>query len=79
MADSYDINLKLPNIQVVDVDFADSRRLTLHHYSINNQILGGEPIEMLLYIKELWGYDVDLFSLDADNEVMECYDTSALL
>lgn len=78
LADSMDINNKVPNIQITDVDFVDSRRLTLHHYSTYDQILSGDPVEMLMYVKDLWGYHVDLFSIDGEGDVAECYDTSKL-
>lgn len=78
LADSMDINNKIPNIQIADVDFVDSRRLTLNHYSTKDQVLSGDPVEMLLYIKDLWGYHIDLFSIDSQGDVMECYDTGKL-
>ena len=76
LAESYDINRKLTNIQIVDCDMLDTRKLTLHHFATNNQILAGNPLEMLGFIKQLWGYEVELVSLDSEGETMECYDTT---
>lgn len=78
LAEQYDINRKLTNIQIVDCDILDTRTLKLHHYATNNQILAGDPLEMLQYIKRLWGYDVILDSLDVEGEIMECYSTKTI-
>ena len=78
LAEMNDINSKIPNIQIVDVDMLETRKLVLHHFSTNNQVLSGNPIEILQYIKQLWGYDIVLESLDADGDTMEIYDTSKL-
>lgn len=78
LAEMHDINSKIPNIQITNVDMMETRKLTLHHYATNNQVLAGNPIEILQYIKQLWGYEVELISVETDGKLMETYDTSKL-
>jgi spore cortex formation protein SpoVR/YcgB (stage V sporulation) len=78
ISEMHDINAKIPNIQIVDVDALDTRKLTLYHYTTKNQLLADDPIEVLKYIEQLWGYPVELFSIDDVGDVAECYDTSKL-
>jgi len=75
LADSYDINTKLANIQVTDVDFTGDRKLTLTHYTINDQLLNDDVLNVLHYVKELWGFDVTLNTVNRQNETLENFDT----
>lgn len=78
LSEMHDINSKIPNIQITDVDTLDTRKLTLYHYTTNNQLLSDDPIEVLRYVEQLWGYPVELYSIDKDGDVAECYDTGKL-
>lgn len=79
ISEMHDINSKIPNIQIVDVDCMGDRKLTLYHYTTKNQILTEETLDVMEYVKQLWGFDVELFSIDDQEEVLECYDTSTAL
>lgn len=78
LADSYDINLKVPNIQVVRADLGGDRKLCLRHFAVNNRILDESLFEVMQHIKVLWGYSVELESLDSEGSSMEIYDTEEM-
>jgi stage V sporulation protein R len=73
LAAQYDINEKLPNIQIVDVDLKGDRLLTLHHFRHNNIPLDeNSTIETLKHLHRLWGFDILLESVNED-KVIENY------
>jgi spore cortex formation protein SpoVR/YcgB (stage V sporulation) len=64
-ANSYDVPMQEPDIQIVDVDLLGDRKLLLHH-----KVNDGIPLAMrtrktvLLHLRRLWGYDVGLAGID---------------
>lgn len=71
LADSYDFNKTIPNIQVCAVNHDTDRKLFLQHYGVNDKILDDNVHKVLNYIEYLWGYDVELTSIDAFGDIME--------
>ena len=64
-AESYDVPMQEPDIQIVDVDLLGDRELLLHH-----KVNDGIPLAMgtrkavLTHLRRLWGYDVSLIGID---------------
>lgn len=72
LAEQYNLGSREPNIQVWDVNVRGDRALTLRHFQHNNKPLGETTDEMLKHVHRLWGFDVHLESVRAD-EVMKTY------
>jgi spore cortex formation protein SpoVR/YcgB (stage V sporulation) len=75
LAKDYEVGRNTPDIQVVDVDLAGSRRLVLHH-----RVFAGKLLELvdaalvLRHLAALWGYEVVLEEVDANtNEVLKAH------
>ncbi len=65
---SYDIAANQPDIQVVDVDLLGNRHLHLQHNVKNGILLDEENREATMrHVRHLWGYDVVLSGVDAEN------------
>jgi stage V sporulation protein R len=65
----------IPDIQVTEADIAESRKLTLTHYSYNGRRLDKANAEqVLVHVQKLWGYDVEIYSVHNDQnlDVYEC-------
>ena len=73
LAQQYNLSHREPDIQVYDVDVQGDRALTLHHFMDNRRPLGKDTIEVVKHIRQLWGYDVKLHSLDEQGEVITTY------
>ena len=73
LAAQYDLSYREPNIQVYSVDIEGDRSLTLHHYRQDNTPLNEDATEVLKHLRELWGFDVYLHSLDSENKVAKSY------
>ena len=68
----YSIINMIPDIQVYDVDVWGDRSITLRHYRVNNRPLENtEALEVLKHLRVLWGYDVELESVNADENKTE--------
>lgn len=66
LAQSRDISISEPDIQVVDVDLLGDRVLKLQHYMRNGVPLAEPDREATLaHLKRLWGYDVILEDVPA--------------
>ena len=65
----------MPNIQVVDVDLAGDRRLILHHRVVNGVAAARrrDAKRVLQHLADLWGYDVLLSEVDANDKVLREY------
>jgi stage V sporulation protein R len=67
LARSLDISASQPDIQVIDVDLAGDRHLRLQHKVHNGITLAEESQKATLrHIRTLWGYDVSLVGVDAE-------------
>jgi len=75
LAQDYEVGRHTPDIQVVDVDLAGNRRLTLHHRVFAGRLLEAADAMMVLrHLTALWGYDVVLEEVDATtNEVLKAH------
>ncbi|KIL98602.1 SpoVR-like protein [Paramagnetospirillum magnetotacticum MS-1] len=79
LARNYDIAHLEPDIQIVDVDLAGDRRLILHHFVENGQMLDeSETVRVLRHIANLWGYEVRLLEIESGTDVvLKTYDDVA--
>ena len=69
LAQLYDIGFMEPNIQVADVDLLGERHLKLQHRMHDNVPLSEKNRDqVLLYLRQLWGYDVILTGIDAKTD-----------
>ncbi len=75
LASDYEVGRNTPDIQVVDVDLAGSRRLVLNHRVFAGKILDVVDTTLVLrHLTSLWGYDVVLEEVDATtNEVLKAH------
>ncbi len=73
LAKQYDLSYREPNIQVYSVDIEGDRSLTLHHSRQDNAPLNDETTEVLRHLRELWGFDVYLHSIDDQDRVIKSY------
>ncbi|HEY1383367.1 MAG TPA: SpoVR family protein [Dongiaceae bacterium] len=77
LARQYDPGERDPNIQVSDVDLKGSRRLVLTHHLHNDVPLSEEDSRAVLaYVADLWGYDVQLLGIGANDVTKYQYDAS---
>jgi spore cortex formation protein SpoVR/YcgB (stage V sporulation) len=77
LARQYDPGERDPNIQVSDVDLKGSRRLVLTHNLHNDIPLSEEDSRAVLaYVADLWGYDVQLLGIGANDVTKYQYDAS---
>lgn len=71
LARQYDVAWRDPDIQIVDVDLAGDRRLVLHHRVIDGVLLEPDDAQRVLqHLANLWGYEVALFAIDAEKDVV---------
>ena len=80
LAQSHDVSMIDPNIQVVDVDLLGDRKLVLRHEQQDGvPLVERSRDEVLYYVRQLWGYDVILESFDAESgeKLGESSDSSA--
>jgi len=67
LADSYDIGVLEPRIEIVDLDLRGDRRLCLEHTVRSGIPLAEEARdEVLKHVGRLWGYGVSLIGRDAE-------------
>ena len=67
LANSYDIGMTRPDIQVMDVDLLGDRRLRLQHTVKSGVLLDeGTRDATLRHVRNLWGYEVSMKGVDAD-------------
>ena len=77
LARQYDPGERDPNIQVSDVDLKGSRRLVLTHNLHNDVPLAEDNARAVLgYVADLWGYDVQLLGIGANDVTKYQYDAS---
>lgn len=67
----YNLGDREPNIQVFNVDIRGDRSLTLHHYRFDRKPLEEKTAnEVLKHIHRLWGFPVNLYSME-DNRIKQ--------
>jgi stage V sporulation protein R len=68
LAQSYDLAVIEPDIQVVDVDLKSDRVLHLRHTMRDGVRLHDETMRSVLgHVRRLWGYDVSMTGVDAES------------
>jgi len=69
LARQYDLGSREPNIQVWNVNLRGDRSLTLRHFQHNNRPLHDTANEVLKHVARLWGFGVQLESVNAAGDV----------
>jgi stage V sporulation protein R len=69
LAHQYDLGSREPNIQVWNVNLRGDRSLTLRHFQHNNRPLHETAQEVLKHVARLWGFGVQLESVNAKGDV----------
>ena len=65
----YDLGSREPNIQVWNVNLRGDRSLTLRHFQHNDRPLHESADEVLKHVARLWGFGVQLESVNAAGDV----------
>ena len=73
----YDLGTREPNIQVWDVNLRGDRSLTLRHTPYMGRSLGDSALEVLRHVARLWGFGVQLESVDASGRVLQHWEVSS--
>ena len=73
----YDLGSREPNIQVWNVNLRGDRSLTLRHFQHNGRPLHDNAQEVLKHVARLWGFGVQLESVDAASEVKKRWSLAA--
>lgn len=77
LSNQYNIGLKIPDIQVYNVDVMGDRTLTLRHYESNKMGLEhDDTIETMKHIRRLWGFDVALETVTPSDDVVAIYEVT---
>ena len=69
LARQYDLSTREPDIQVWSVNLRGDRSLTLRHTRHNNRPLHDGAQEVLKHVARLWGFGVNLESVDKHGDV----------
>jgi spore cortex formation protein SpoVR/YcgB (stage V sporulation) len=78
LARQYDPGRTEPNIQVTRADLGGDRRLVMTHRQHNRvPLLERDAEGVLAHVADLWGFDVELRSVDEDNLPSVTYERSA--
>jgi stage V sporulation protein R len=77
LSHQYDLGSREPNIQVWSVNLRGDRSLTLRHVQHNNRPLGDNAQEVLKHVARLWGFGVQLDSVDAGGSVTKHWSVPA--
>lgn len=71
LSQMYNLGYKIPDIQVYSVDRWGDRSISLKHYSVDRKPLYAEhTTEALKHLHILWGYDVNLVSVDDKDQIL---------
>ena len=68
LARQYDLGTREPDIQVWNVNLRGDRALTLRHFQHNGRPLNDAADEVLRHVARLWGFGVQLESVDAHGD-----------
>jgi len=77
LARQYDLGTREPNIQVWNVNLRGDRALTLRHFQHNGRPLHDSAAEVLKHVARLWGFGVQLESVDARGEIAKRWSVPA--
>jgi stage V sporulation protein R len=73
----YDLGSREPNIQVWNVNLRGDRSLTLRHFQHNDRPLHDSAQEVLKHVARLWGFGVQLESVNARGDVTRQFSVAA--
>ncbi|MFO1296754.1 MAG: SpoVR family protein [Rubrivivax sp.] len=73
----YDLGSREPNIQVWNVNTRGDRSLTLRHFQHNDRPLHETAQEVLKHVARLWGFGVQLESVNAKGDVTKRWSVPA--
>jgi stage V sporulation protein R len=74
LAEQQNVNNRLPYINVVDVDVRGDRKMILEHTSFKRHLLDEDDTRRTLeHVAALWGYEVEIRSMDPSGEMVERY------
>ncbi len=73
----YDLGSREPNIQVWNVNLRGDRSLTLRHFQHNDRPLHDSGQEVLKHVARLWGFGVQLESVNAKGDISKRWSLSA--
>jgi spore cortex formation protein SpoVR/YcgB (stage V sporulation) len=77
LSQQYDLGTREPNIQVWNVNLRGDRTLTLRHTQYQNRPLGDATIEVLRHVARLWGFGVQLESIDGKGNTTQQWSVSS--
>ncbi len=77
LARQYDLSAREPNIQVYNVNLRGDRSLTLRHFQHQNRPLTDAAQEVLKHVARLWGFGVQLESVNAGGDVTRTWSVAA--
>jgi len=77
LSHQYDLGSREPNIQVWSVNLRGDRSLTLRHTQHNDRPLHDSAHEVLKHVARLWGFGVQLDSVDSSGAVTKHWSVSA--
>ncbi|MBP6851577.1 MAG: SpoVR family protein [Rhodoferax sp.] len=77
LSQQYDLGTREPNIQVWNVNLRGDRTLTLRHSQYQNRPLADSTVEVLKHAARLWGFGVDLESVDNAGSVTQRWSVAA--
>lgn len=77
LAAQYDLGSREPNIQVWNVNLRGDRSLTLRHLQHHDRPLDDSAQEVLKHVARLWGFGVNLESVNAKGEVSRRWHVAA--
>ncbi len=78
LSHQYDLSAREPNIQVWSVNLRGDRSLTLRHLQNNDRPLHEGSLEVLKHVNRLWGFGVELESVNADGHVTRSWHVSSV-
>lgn len=73
----YDLGSREPNIQVWNVNLRGDRSLTLRHFQHNDRPLHDSAQEVLKHVARLWGFGVQLESVNGQGDVTKRWQVPA--
>ncbi len=77
LSHQYDLGQREPNIQVWNVNLRGDRSLTLRHFQHQDRPLHDSGQEVLKHVARLWGFGVQLESVNAKGEVSKRFSVPA--
>jgi stage V sporulation protein R len=77
LAEQYNLGNREPNIQVWSVDDHGNRELTLRHTQFQRRPLSQQAEEVMKHVTRLWGFDVQLQTVNENGEVLSTLECKA--